>query len=303
MPALVVEDFDAAEDLLDALGRRDARWGGRPLDWHFRGHAEASWGLLPASLRPDGSFRYGPRPGQIVRLAETHREQVMGEATVLAKFLEEMDRQGLPLPPGRFDEWKSFVRAAYRLATSREPWPHGEVRPVLALAQHHGVPTRLLDWTARPLVAAYFGARDAAERAARDAHESGRLAVWALNGLVFALFRVENLRGGLQIETVRPWRHANPNLRAQDGLFTVLVDEARRPDDPAAFPPLERAVADLGERADGEVQTFLRKMTLPVSEAGRLLRLLDQEGVSGTHLFPGVDGAVRGLRERGLWAD
>ena len=304
VPAIITEDFSIADDLLDALGRRNLRWEGRPLDWYFRGQADASWSLVPAALRPEGAFAYGPR--KVLSLADTHGRQEMAEATVLAEFLSQLDLQGLAPPQQDVDGFNSFVAAAEKLAFSREPWPHRDLRPALALAQHHGVPTRLLDWSTKPLVAAYFGAREAAERARNVAKRPeerskvpDRFAVWALNGLVFALFGM----GDLKIETVKPPRHSNPNLRAQEGILTVLIDESRQSDDPAWFPPLDEAIRDLGEHASVKVRTFLRKMTLPTSEAGRLLRLLDQEGVSGTHLFPGVDGAVRGLRERGLWGE
>ena len=62
-------------------------------------------------------------------------------------------------------------------------FPPVKLRGMFGLAQHYGIPTRLLDWTWKPLVAAYFAALEPARRELDGGkppeERDGLLAVWA----------------------------------------------------------------------------------------------------------------------------
>jgi FRG domain len=86
-----------------------------------------------------------------------------------------------------------------------------------ALAQHHGVPTFLLDWTENPWTAAYF-----ASTPSRDNEHD--VCVWALNqkAVQSSYDRTQFLNAYrfMDIQTYRPSRFRNKYLASQSGAFT-----------------------------------------------------------------------------------
>jgi hypothetical protein len=226
----------------------------------------------------------------------------------LSEFMEIADSVALALPD------HSFARGALGFLRSRTTvgpnldttetakfideygdWPPGEVVGVLALAQHFGIRTRLLDWSRRANVAAYFAAADAA----RAEVKAGFLAVWAIRVEMAArAFSPEPPNRFPRIDVAMPALAGNLNMAAQLGFFTL--DRSK-----TAPQGLELTIANRATQLKPEFRYLAEpafwKFLLPKTEAPHLLKLVGLEAVHAATLFPGFSGVSTHLTERRLW--
>jgi FRG domain len=184
--------------------------------------------------------------------------------------------------------------------------PHLGTEPVndweqLVSAQHHGVPTRLLDWTYSPLVAAFFATRPSDVREERDR------AVWRLDWkMLHEKFQFPAL--SLLIKDLdvlfgkeghfTPWAlmrrgaerdfaclleppSLDQRIVAQAAVFTLCSDKTR---------PFDAFLSDHG------LGGALTKYVMPASEVGRMRDQLDLVGVDERRLFPDLDGVAEAIR-------
>jgi hypothetical protein len=299
--ALIINNCDTVRAFVSAL-RPDVSRPRQPGALVYRGQEKADWKLVPTAFRGGTQFptkdswwtidtfmrKWIGAPGMP---RERSHWAARLEIETLKVFFEASDDAGLPLP-----EDSQLIRA---MLGNPDPsnWPQVELLSILALAQHHGLPTRLLDWTWDWRVAAFFAASNNL-RTKRDE----RLAVWSLDVEQLRYQNVPGLRApakgprGFRVHLVTAPTATNSNLRAQKGLFTVLDVLDRVAVEP--WTPLDDLAND--DELGGQALELV-KYTLPSSEAPMLLHQLFLECMTAAVLFPGYGGVVQGLKDRALW--
>jgi hypothetical protein len=219
-------------------------------------------------------------------------------------LLTSLDRLGGENPP----HTKSGLEEHILRNFARYSRPHFSTPPandweLLVAAQHHGVPTRLLDWSYSPLVAAHF-----ATLPRRDSSHENDRAVWRLDWqaihrefafpeLALLITDLEQQLGGS--EPCTPWalfagrtnREAfacmleppslDARIVAQAAVFTLCSDRSRSFD------------AFLGDHG---LSRALSKFVIPAAHVARVRDQLDTVGMDERRLFPDVDGLAAELR-------
>lgn len=225
-----------------------------------------------------------------------------GSSNATNPLLTSLDRLGgIESPHAKSDLEEHILRNYIRYSR-----PYLGTDPVngweqLVSAQHHGVPTRLLDWTYSPLVAAFFATRPREEREECDR------ALWRLDWkslhekfdfppvslLINDLDELFDNEGRFT-----PWKlmrrgadrdfaclleppSLDQRIVAQAAVFTLCSDKSR---------PFDAFLADHG--LDGA----LTKYVFPATEVGRIRDQLDLVGVDERRLFPDLDGVAAAIR-------
>ncbi|MFN3649094.1 MAG: FRG domain-containing protein [Armatimonadota bacterium] len=184
--------------------------------------------------------------------------------------------------------------------------PHLSVAPVndwevLIVAQHHGLPTRLLDWTHSPLVAAHFAT-------VNEGRPSDRV-IWRLDwgamhdyyGLPPLALMVHELDAVLEKRGITSlWQLVTDQARLEEPLIALLEPPAldgRITSQASTFTfPTDRTRAIDELLAEAGLSRCLTRIQIPYSAVERVRDQLDLCGVDERRLFPDLDGVAAEMR-------
>ncbi|APG20029.1 hypothetical protein A3780_21600 [Kosakonia radicincitans] len=305
-------------------------------DYVFRGHIDESFLLHPNIMRTrnnldllkiakittmKGKYQSTINSIGITNIKDYHASIEMG---ILRRFYRSANENGLYVPSsklmssemaiGRYLNFNNLMKAF-----NFNKWLNEDSIEIAALAQHYGLPTRLIDWSYSQYIASFF-----ATNFITKPDKNKKVSLWMLNYKKLANLFSSPLS---DVKIFSPHYQWNDNAKSQNGLFTYIESkhEAKEKDLNIEF--LDDFMANGIESSDpkfNEVKTDYRtldvalddaitqynakkktgidtkdvliKVTLPCPEALKVNKHLRNLRISEATIFPGYAGIAENLR-------
>ena len=209
----------------------------------YRGQCDSTWKLIPQLFRLNTDFE---------SLGDHSKWEGLEEL-----LMEKFKKQSLPILKNKPQGWMDW----------------------LTIAQHHGVPTRLLDWTTNSLVALFF----AVENSFYEENDA------KLFKLIFSQYTKTDFlnENGPMFEAknsvIFP-NHSSRRVNAQQGCFSVHELPLKNDD----FVPL----SDGEHEREFKIESYI----IPAKYKFSLKVELDKFGMNYFNLFPDLDGLSKSLK-------
>jgi hypothetical protein len=267
----ISEDTISGFEEFSALTQLFLKGDAFSLGYVFRGQENASWKL-------DTSFH---------RAITNERRLPLPEVNRMLEIEQNLSRH--------FRAVASNLIPAGTLAGIRE----GEVIQWWPVMRHYGVPTRIMDWTASPYVAAYFAVSRLPDTdgvvylvnhhllnlAMKQSHD--KLAELSLLASDYMNPDAPAVLNIFQVALALPDR-----MMAQQGCFMVCRNIAGN---------FEEVLASLSVLQEEKKAIALKRLRIPAALKAIFVKQLSSMNVTAQSLFPGLDGIGRYLDETTRW--